>query len=173
MSLLSICRLSHAYIRNKYLRRYKRLWCLTARRDRRRPSWSWTLDVTRSGTAKDGRHAGRDRHPNRHRAHRMHHHSGVRERWHRTSRMKNRCRGPTGDPSLRMRRWRGRKRGGGPEGARHIRCISSSWPAIRRHVASGCPRRMLLRHISDYFESLFTLPRSQTSIAAQGEDLDG
>lgn len=131
--------------RIKYLHRYKRLRCLTAW-DRRRPPWSWTLDVTRSRAAKDRWHTGRDRHPDRHRAHRMYHHSRIRKRWHRTSRVNWRGR-PTGDPSLQMGRRRGCIRRGRPEGARHAWCISSSWPATsRRHVASRCPRRMLLRH---------------------------
>lgn len=141
---LPICQPSHIR-RIKYLSRYKWLRCLTAHRNRRGPPWSWTLDITRSGTAKHRRHARRDRHPDRHRAHRMHHHSGIRKRWHRTSRVNRRGR-PARDPSLRMRRRRGCIWWGRPEGTRHARCTSSSWPATWRHVASRCPRWMLLRH---------------------------
>lgn len=132
---------------NTYLRRYIRPWCLSAHRNRRGPPWPWTLDVTGSGAAEDGRHPGRDRHADRHRAHRVHHHSGVRERRHRMSCGVNRCRGSAmRSPSLRMRRRRGRVRRSGSKGTRRARCVDSSWPPARRHVAPGWPRRVLLRH---------------------------
>lgn len=142
---ISVCPL-HAHAEKRiYLRRYERPWCLTGCGGRRGPSRPRALNVTRSGTPEDGRHAGRDRHPDRHRAHRVHHHAGVRERWHGMGRSR-RSRART--PCLRMRRRRGRVRGRGPERTRRARrCINSSRPiARRRRGASRRPRRMLLRH---------------------------
>lgn len=155
MTLLSIYLSRY---KNTYLRWYEWPWHLTTRRDRRRPSWPWTLDVTGSRAAKDRRHPGWNWHSDRYGAHRMHYYSRIDERWHRVSWM-DRSRRPAVNPSLRMRRRRWCIWRSGSEGTRRTWCISSSWPITRRYMASsGWPRRMLLWHFG-LFQLLATSPR--------------
>jgi len=124
---------SFVLYKNTYLRRYEWPWRLTTRRNRRRPSWPWTLDITGSRAAEDGRHPGWDWHSDRHRAHRMHHYSGIDEWWHRMNWM-DRSRRPAVNSSLWMRRWRRRVWRSGPERTWRPWCIRSSWPTTWRHM---------------------------------------
>lgn len=99
-----------------YLHRYKRPRRLTSYWNRRRPPGSRALYVS-CGRSKNRRHSRRNRHSNRHWAHRVPH-SSIRQGRRRMS-MMNRSRWSSS--SLRMRRARGTVRRRRSILARHVR----------------------------------------------------